>query len=228
MVALAAGISPTFYYPTVNYDAKNIIVKALYSDGTAKQITGYTVGKLNTVSDGVYDIPISYNGLSTNLRVYLYKSNGSSTLGQSYKPGTNTDILRLPQLYQSINTGIKVTLTPTYSTFVPGEPYVDTSGNVTPQLPTEPPTTEPPTTEPPTTEPPTTEAPTTEVQTPEETAPVVVEPQETSDDITFVDDSVVEVKKDNNWLKIGIIASGALVICAAAACIVVLIIKAKK
>ena len=227
MVALAAGISPTFYYPTVNYDAKNIIVKALYSDGTAKQITGYTVGKLNTVSDGVYDIPISYNGLTTNLRVYLYKSSSNSTLGQSFKPGTNTDILRLPQLFQSINTGIKVTLTPTYSTFVPGEPYVDNSGNVTPPTPTVPPT-EPPTTEPPTTEAPTTETPTTEVQTPQETAPVVVEPQETSDDITFVDDSSVEVKKDNNWFKVGIIASGALVICAAAACIVVLIIKARK
>ena len=223
MVALAAGISPTFYYPTVNYDAKNIIVKALYSDGTAKQITGYTVGKLNAVSDGVYDIPISYNGLTTNLRVYLYQSSSNSTLGQNFKPGTNTDILRMPQLYQSINTGIKVTLTPTYSTFVPGEPYVDNSGNVTPPAPTEPPTTQPPTTQAPTTE-----APTTEEVTPEETAPVVVEPHETADDITFVDDSSVVVKKENNWFKVGIIASGALVICAAAACIVVLVIKARK
>ena len=231
MVALAAGISPTSYYPTVNYDAKNIIVKALYSDGTAKQITGYTVGKLNAVSDGVYDIPISYNGLTTNLRVYLYKSSSNSTLGQSFKPGTNTDILRLPQLFQSINTGIKVTLTPTYSTFVPGEPYVDNSGNVTPPTPTEPPTvppTEPPTTEPPTTEAPTTEAPTIEDVTPQETAPVVVEPQESSDNITTVDDSDDEAKNNNNWFKVGIIASGALVICAAAACIVVLIIKARK
>ena len=237
MVALAAGINPTFYDADKNYDPKDVIVKALYSDGSAKQVTGYQLGNVSYSANGIYDIPVTYNGFTGSFR--LYKTGGSSSgiTGQAYKPGTNTDIIRYPQVYQSINTGINVTLTPVYSSFTAPAPYLDTpntpGGSVNPApTPTQPsttvaPTTEAPTTVAPTTEAPTSEAPGTDEQTPEESAPVVVEPQETSDDITIIGNEI-EAKKSNNWLKIGIIASGALVICAAAACIVVLVIKSKK
>ena len=246
MVALAAGINPTFYSANENYNPNNVIVKALYSDGSAKQITGYKIGTVEYSANGIYDIPITYNGLTGSLRIYK-TSEQNSTKVTIHKPGTNTDIIRYPQVYQSINTGINVTLTPVYSSFTAPAPYLDTpnipGGSVNPApTPTQPSTTVAPTTEPsttvaPTTEAPTTVAPTTEAptietpgtdeQTPEESAPVVVEPQETSDDITIIGNEI-EAKKSNNWLKIGIIASGALVICAAAACIVVLVIKSKK
>ena len=228
MVALAAGISPTFYYPSMNYDAKNIIVKALYSDGTAKQVTGYTVGTLKTVSDGVYDVPITYNGLSTNLRVYLFKSNSASNSGKDFKPGTNTDILKLPQLYQSINTGIKVSLTPTYSSYVAGDPYVEPSNPGGTVKPTEPPTTEPPTTEPPTTEEPTTEEPTTEETTTQK--PSKEDSTTTEKDVTEPASSQADEsgKKNNSWLKKGVIISGGIIIAAAAACVIVLVVKTTK
>lgn len=118
MIGLAAGITPTFYNSNDQIDNANIIVKAIYSDGSAKQVSGYTVGEAPASSNGICDIPISYNGFSCTLRVYKTGSQGSFTGGSAYKPGTNSDILVCPQLYQSVNTGINISLSSVSSNYV--------------------------------------------------------------------------------------------------------------
>lgn len=192
LVAVSAGISPTFYDPTETVNNANIIVKAIYSDGSVTQVKNYTLGETPYSANGIYDIPITYNGVTGYLRVYKTGSLGSYTGGAAYTAGANADILTLPQVYQGINTGINVVTTPKYSTYVgaapelfgiPNSPSTEAGGSVAEPTPT-PPTTEAPTpapTDPPTeapTDPPTeppTEAPTEEI-TEEVTEDATVEP----------------------------------------------------
>ena len=186
MIALAAGISPTFYDPTETVNNANIIVKAIYSDGSVAQIKNYTLGEAPYSSNGIYDIPITYNGITGYCRVYKTGSLGSYTGGAAYTAGTNSDILTFPQVYQGINTGINTVTTPKYSTYVgvapelygiPNAPSTEAGGNVAP--PTETPTVAP--TEAPTVPP--TEAPTeapTEVTTEAPTEEVTDEATEVS------------------------------------------------
>ena len=195
MVALAAGISPTFYDPTETVNNSNIIVKAIYSDGSATQVKNYTLGEAPYSSNGIYDIPITYNGITGYCRVYKTGSLGSYTGGAAYTPGANSDILTFPQVYQGINTGINTVTTPKYSTYVggapelygiPNAPSTEAGGTVVPpteapnETPTEPPT-QPPTqapTQAPTESP--TQAPTEEVTE----APTEDSTKETVDNIT--------------------------------------------
>ncbi len=185
MIALAAGINPTFYDRNEPINNANIILKAIYSDGSAVQITnGYTISDIPVPANGICDIPISYNGLTCTLRVYKTGSLGKFTGGAAYKPGVNTDILVLPELYQGVNTGINISLTPVASeyagvTVVPQEPPTEPSTSA-PTEPSTPAPTEPSTpapTEPPTPAPtePTTPAP-TEPTTPAPTEPSTTEP----------------------------------------------------
>lgn len=150
LVAVAAGISPTFYNANENINNANIIAKAIYSDGSVTQIKNYTIGETPYSSNGIYDIPITYNGVTGYLRVYKTGSLGSFTGGAAYTAGTNTDVLRYPQLYQGINTGINTVTTPVYSTYVgvapelfgiPNAPSTETGGQV--ETPTEAPTIPP-------------------------------------------------------------------------------------
>lgn len=181
LVAVAAGISPTFYNANENINNANIIAKAIYSDGSVTQISNYTIGETPYSSNGIYDIPITYNGVTGYLRVYKTGSLGSYTGGSAYTAGANTDILRYPQLYQGINTGINTVTTPVYSTYVgaapelfgiPNAPSTETGGQVEP--PTEAPTTPP------------TEAPTepiTEAPTMEEDTTASQETESTTEDV---------------------------------------------
>lgn len=185
MIALAAGINPTFYDRNEPVNNANIILKAIYSDGSAVQITsGHTISEIVIPPNGICDVPISYNGLTCTLRVYKTGSLGKFSGGAVYKPGVNSDILVLPELYQGINTGINISLTPVASeyagvTVVPQEPPTQAPTDPPTQAPTEPPTqapTEPPTPEPTTEEP--TPKPTTEETTLETTE------EESSEELT--------------------------------------------
>lgn len=163
MTAISAGISPTYYNPVEEINEANIIVKGIYSDGSVKQITnGYTVGNASTSADGICDIPISYNGFNCSLRIYKTGRVGSYSDGAIYKPGINTDILVVPDVYQSVNTGINISLSPVASDYA--------GVTVTPQQPQIVPTPEPTTPETATPEPTTPEPTTPEPTTPEPTA----------------------------------------------------------
>lgn len=185
MIALAAGINPTFYDRNEPVNNANIILKAIYSDGSAVQITsGHTISEIVIPPNGICDVPISYNGLTCTLRVYKTGSLGKFSGGAVYKPGVNSDILVLPELYQGINTGINISLTPVASeyagvTVVPQEPPTQAPTDPPTQAPTEPPTQAP--TEPPTPEP-TTEEPTPEPTTEETTLETTQE--ESSEELT--------------------------------------------
>ena len=185
MIALAAGINPTFYDRNEPVNNANIILKAIYSDGSAIQITsGHTISEIVIPPNGICDVPISYNGLTCTLRVYKTGSLGKFSGGAVYKPGVNSDILVLPELYQGINTGINISLTPVASeyagvTVVPQEPPTQAPTDPPTQAPTEPPTQAP--TEPPTPEP-TTEEPTPEPTTEETTLETTQE--ESSEELT--------------------------------------------
>ena len=86
------------------------MVKAIYSDGTAAQLSsGYTFGGIKDSGNGAYDIPVSYNGLSCNLRIYGTGAAGSYSLNNYKVIGTNKDILVYPAVYNGINTGITIT-----------------------------------------------------------------------------------------------------------------------
>ncbi len=153
MVAIAAGISPTYYNADENINNDNIMLKGIYSDGSVKQITsGYSVGNAQMVSSGVYDFPISYNGFECSLRIYKTGRVGSYSDGASYKPGSNTDILVIPDVYQSVNTGINISLSPVASdyagvTATPQQPEVVPDETTTAEPVTAEPTTPEPTTQ---------------------------------------------------------------------------------
>ena len=252
---MAAGISPTFYNANENINNANIIAKAIYSDGSVKQISDYTIGETPYSSNGIYDIPITYNGVTGYLRVYKTGSLGSFTGGAAYTPGTNTDILRLPQLYQGINTGINTVTTPVYSTYVgiapelfgiPNAPSTETGGQVEP--PTSPPTVAPtePTTEAPTTEAvtdaPTTEGDTTTIPSTEE---LTTEEEEntttnnstdettTEEELESTTEGTTESNDDNEELankykKLIFIILGVVVVIAGGAVVVVVVAMRKK
>ena len=186
MIALAAGVNPTFYDRNEPVNNANIILKAIYSDGSAVQVTsGHTISEIVIPPNGICDVPISYNGLTCTLRVYKTGSLGKFSGGAVYKPGVNSDILVLPELYQGVNTGIKISLTPVASeyagvTVVPQEPPTQPPTEPTTPTPTEPTTPAP--TEPPTTEVPT--EPTTEAPTETETTKQDSETESSKDETT--------------------------------------------
>ena len=237
LVAVSAGISPTFYNPNENINNANIIVKGIYSDGSVTQIKNYTLGETPYSSNGIYDIPITYNGVTGYLRVYKTGSLGSFTGGAAYTAGTNTDIITYPNIYQGINTGINTVTTPKYSAYVgkapelfgiPNVPSTSTGAPIVPPVepPTTPPAVEPPTTPPtteaPTTEAPTTEAPTTEVPTTE--APTTETPTTETETKPSTEQSTTSNTDDDNSpiekyrviifviLGIAMLASGTVVV----------------
>lgn len=109
--AIAAGINPTFCNASdvASYNQSTVMVKAVYSDGSAVQLSsGYTFGGINDSGNGAYDIPVSYQGLSCNLRIYGTGAAGSYSLNNYKVTGTNKDILVYPAVYNGVNTGITI------------------------------------------------------------------------------------------------------------------------
>ena len=74
LIAVAAGINPTFYDAgsVSSFNRSTIMVKAIYSDGSAVQLSdGYSVGELSDSGNGAYDVPLSYQGFSSNLSLFI-------------------------------------------------------------------------------------------------------------------------------------------------------------
>ena len=189
MTAIAAGISPTYYNAVEEINKANIIVKGIYSDGSVKQITsGYTVGDASTSADGVCDIPISYNGFNCSLRVYKTGRVGTYSDGAAYKPGNNKDILIVPDVYQSVNTGINISLSPVSSDYV--------GVTVTSQQPDPVPAPEPMTPEPTTPEPTTPEPTTPEENTSETTTDETITVDTTTENNTTVNQTTEEISSE--------------------------------
>lgn len=230
MTDIAAGISPTYYNANEEINNANIILKGVYSDGSVKQITsGYTVGAAQARADGAYDIPISYNGFNCALRIYKTGRVGTYSDGSVYKPGNNSDILVIPDIYQSVNTGINISMSPVSSDYVGVTVIPQTPEPTTP----EPTTQEPTTTESTTPEPTTQESTTTESITPETTTDesVAEEPmtsEAVTEPVTEESTTVSETNEESNgkiqlW-QIGlIILIGAVGIIAGAASIIIFV-----
>ena len=217
MIGITAGINPTFYNSNDTIDNANIILKAIYSDGSVKQITsGFTVSEVPASANGIYDIPISYNGFECKLRVYKTGTQGSYPPGASYKPGNNKDILVLPELFQSVNTGINISLSPVSSEY--------TGVTVIPDKPE--PVTDPPKQPEQTTEAQTTEVQTTEAQTTEAvTEPESDETESYSEEITTVETETVSGenggKSQSPWQIWLIVILGFCCACAGIATIII-------
>lgn len=129
-IALAAGITPTMYSTKEQFDAINkgmTTVKAIYSDGTAIQVNGASIGassigptRTYNYSDGTSTVtqintPVSYNGFTCTLKTYY---GPRLTIGnysqENYAPyGTNQDVVHIPGSYTSAANGSLPTVKPT-------------------------------------------------------------------------------------------------------------------
>ncbi len=122
LVGIAAGITPTMYKTreqALAFKKNMVVVKGIYSDGTAAQVSGAKVGNAvcgNTKNYPYYNTaqgvnavtevnaPVSYGGFNCNLKMYygpdLYLGNYSTS---NYVPsGANADILHIPAGYTSV------------------------------------------------------------------------------------------------------------------------------
>lgn len=111
---ISAGINPTFYSDPAAasaYDKSTVMVKAIYSDGHVEQLGGgFELGEFPASGNGIFDVLVSYNGLSCPLRIYGVGGYLGNYNKNNYKViGTNADILLFPPVYNGINTGIKIT-----------------------------------------------------------------------------------------------------------------------
>ena len=125
LVGVAGGVvqSKTGYNSTTNYDKNGVCIKAIYSDGSAKQITsGYTLGKpyvYKTLGAGqakemkACNVDITYQGVKGAM-VFLWFKDSSNVSGHNAslaKPGTNSDILVIPGSYVSSNPNTEIPTT---------------------------------------------------------------------------------------------------------------------
>lgn len=108
LVGISAGVVQT-QYKNNNINKELIMVKELYSDGSAKQVSsGYTVGDLvieNVVKNGSKEYryaktTVSYKGFTSDIRSYHGDGTWSTHPAANCKVvGTNTDILFIPVIY---------------------------------------------------------------------------------------------------------------------------------
>ena len=74
-VGVSAGINPTVYKSSEQIaaiDKSKVIVKAIYSDGTSRQMTsGYTIGDIDPYYEGRQYVNVSHNGFSASLLIRL-------------------------------------------------------------------------------------------------------------------------------------------------------------
>ena len=97
-----AGVNPTFMNAgdVANYASRGVMVKAVYSDGSATQLSsGYTFGSLTDMGNGAYNVPVSYGGVSGVLRIYGTGELNYSSAGLNNPTSSNTDILVIPENY---------------------------------------------------------------------------------------------------------------------------------
>ena len=74
-MGVSAGINPTVYKSSEQIaaiDKSKVIVKAIYSDGTSRQMTsGYTIGDIDPYYEGRQYVNVSHNGFSASLLIRL-------------------------------------------------------------------------------------------------------------------------------------------------------------
>lgn len=74
-IGVSAGINPTVYKSSeqiASIDKSKVIVKAIYSDGTSRQMTsGYTIGDIDPYYEGRQYVNVSHNGFSASLLIRL-------------------------------------------------------------------------------------------------------------------------------------------------------------
>ena len=116
MVGLSAGLIQKCYLSQAEayaYDRNLTIVKAIYSDGSAVQVDGYSEGNLylgTPYDEGNGHVmtpvcrPISYNGFNATLKFYYYSEKGqvSTSTATRALSGTNKDIFLMPGSYTGI------------------------------------------------------------------------------------------------------------------------------
>lgn len=98
------------------YDKERLMVKKIYTDGSAEQIEdGYTLGdpvEGVSVDEGnghimtEVNVPVTYEGMSCTMRLYHYTKLGQVTGAGSdnYKVvGANSDIVLVPSIYSDIS-----------------------------------------------------------------------------------------------------------------------------
>lgn len=225
LIALAAGINPTFYNAgdVSSYNQSTVMVKAIYTDGSAVQLSsGYTFGEISDSGNGAYDVPVYYQGLSCSLRLYGTGAAGSYSVDNYKVIGSNKDVLVYPAIYNGINTGISIVADGNSYTGTAAEPVEPPTETPT-QEPTQAPTEAMP--EDPTEEP--TEAPTeepTEMTTEEITEKPTEEP---TDGETETETSAVQ-PEDSRKIPVGLIVAAAVVLAAGAAVAVIYGIRRKK
>ena len=226
--AIAAGINPTFYDAdkVASYDKSTVMVKAVYTDGSARQLSeGYTLGEITDSGNGAYDVPVSYQGLSCSLRLYGTGASGSYSLDNYKVTGTNKDILVYPAIYNGINTGISITSDQNSYTGTAGTP-VETPV----EEPTEAVTEEP--SQAPTQEPATTPAEEPSETQPPETSEAVSESQEETESETETetgaDTKNDETDKKSDSITVVLLVAAAVVLAVGAAVAVIFALKRKR
>lgn len=217
LVGIAAGVNPTYYQDSNIdlYSKDRVMVKAIYSDGTVKQLSNNScsIGDINRNKNGQQSIPVSYAGLTNTFHVYKNAGDsGSYNLYNNTPKGTAYDIFAYPGQVSSNSAPLD------YS----GAGVSSNMNNVSMVPQTEAPTAAP-ATEAPATEAPTTEVPTTEAQT---TAKETVTDATTTEIVTesVTAPSVNDTSDDSNdsTLKVVGIIVAIIVICGAGAAICVM------
>ena len=204
LVGIAAGNTKTFYDNVVSeYNSSNTVVKAIYSDGSVTQVSGWSGSALNATSDtstttgyGAYYSTIEYGGFSCKLILYNDSTLSSVKAAASslITPNTsNTDIL----VYPNGNTDYTGEAATTVAATTTTQTTTTTTQAVT-TAEEENTTTEEETT--------TTEEETTEEESTEETS-------ETTDEETKETQSVTSVKEEDESLSaVKVVAVGIIII----------------
>ena len=101
MIGISAGINPTVYRDSASIaaiDTNTLMVKAIYSDGSAKQIFDYSVAAIDPNMQGRQYIPVSAYGFTSNLMInYDVNAEAGTYSSYLYQPnGPEEDIFTLP------------------------------------------------------------------------------------------------------------------------------------
>ncbi len=155
LVGIAAGLVQDGFSSKTSFKKAGVIVKAIYSDGSAVQVSKdscaygsvqvlktYTYGSNSEKQMSICGVSVSYNGFSCVMPFYYYSdpSGVSSHSASLTKVGTNTDILVVPGVYKSNNTTVE---TPTQSpTQAPMQAPTQVPTQAVTQKPTQAPTQE--------------------------------------------------------------------------------------
>lgn len=146
LVGVAGGVIQSSYSSLTDYAKSGMCIKAIYSDGSAKQITsGYTLGSpyVYKTQSGpenemkVCNVDITYQGKKGTMVFLWYKDSSKISKHNTSlaKPGTNTDILVIPGTYVSTNSSAEIpTVAPQPATKPATQPSTQASTESTSEI----------------------------------------------------------------------------------------------